>query len=190
MKMAQQYNLFNVAGAVLNGRKNMKIALITDQHFGGKQDSQNFLNHIETFYREQFFPYLSENNIHTVIDLGDTFDRRKFVNFNTLDPNSGSPTFSPNTSELIGTQYKSSINGSKWIWNGNLYIPGVLGSRIYVNINNAEIKLVGFTDLTELAQTVATIINKFTNTTLSGSSITNSVFIQLHSLYVLWKERA
>jgi hypothetical protein len=28
---------------------------------------------------------LSENNIHTVIDLGDTFDRRKFVNFNTLD---------------------------------------------------------------------------------------------------------
>jgi hypothetical protein len=85
MKMAQQYNLFNVAGASLNGRNIMKIALITDQHFGGKQDSQNFLNHIETFYREQFFPYLSENNICTVIDLGDTFDRRKFVNFNTLD---------------------------------------------------------------------------------------------------------
>ncbi len=83
--MAQQYNLFNVAGASLNGRNIMKIALITDQHFGGKQDSQNFLNHIETFYRDQFFPYLSENNIHTVIDLGDTFDRRKFVNFNTLD---------------------------------------------------------------------------------------------------------
>jgi hypothetical protein len=85
MKMVQQYNLFNVAGASLNGRNIMKIALITDQHFGGKQDSQNFLNHIETFYREQFFPYLSENNICTVIDLGDTFDRRKFVNFNTLD---------------------------------------------------------------------------------------------------------
>ena len=63
----------------------MKVALITDQHFGGKQDSQNFLTHIERFYREQFFPYLSKNNIHTVIDLGDTFDRRKFVNFNTLD---------------------------------------------------------------------------------------------------------
>ena len=84
-KTVQQYNLFNVAGAVLNGRKNMKVVLISDQHFGGKQDSQNFLNHIETFYHEQFFPYLSENNICTVIDLGDTFDRRKFVNFNTLD---------------------------------------------------------------------------------------------------------
>jgi len=66
-------------------RKMMKIALITDQHFGGKQDSQNFSNYIETFYREQFFPYLSENKIDTVIDLGDTFDRRKFVNFNTLN---------------------------------------------------------------------------------------------------------
>ena len=63
----------------------MKVALINDQHFGGKQDSQNFSNYIEVFYREQFFPYLSENNICTVIDLGDTFDRRKFVNFNTLD---------------------------------------------------------------------------------------------------------
>ena len=28
---------------------------------------------------------MSENNIQNVIDLGDTFDRRKFVNFNTLN---------------------------------------------------------------------------------------------------------
>ena len=83
--MAQYYKNLNVVGAILNGRQNMKIALITDQHFGGKQDSQNFSNYIETFYREQFFPYLSENKIDTVIDLGDTFDRRKFVNFNTLN---------------------------------------------------------------------------------------------------------
>ena len=61
-----------------------KIALITDQHFGGKQDSQYFSDYIEKFYTNQFFPYLTENNITTVIDLGDTFDRRKYVNFNTL----------------------------------------------------------------------------------------------------------
>ena len=83
--MAQYYRNLNVADVVLNGRENMKIALITDQHFGGKQDSQNFSNYIEVFYREQFFPFLSDNNIDTVIDLGDTFDRRKFVNFNTLN---------------------------------------------------------------------------------------------------------
>ena len=61
-----------------------KIALITDQHFGGKQDSQYFSDYIEKFYTNQFFPYLTENNITTVIDLGDTFDRRKYVNFHTL----------------------------------------------------------------------------------------------------------
>ena len=61
-----------------------KIALITDQHFGGKQDGQHFMDYIERFYTNQFFPYLKENNITTVIDLGDTFDRRKYVNFHTL----------------------------------------------------------------------------------------------------------
>jgi len=60
-----------------------KIALITDQHFGGKQDGQHFMDYIERFYTNQFFPYLKENNITTVIDLGDTFDRRKYVNFHT-----------------------------------------------------------------------------------------------------------
>ena len=63
----------------------MKIALITDQHFGGKSDSNSFNDFIEKFYTNQFFPYLKENNIHTVIDLGDTFDRRKYVNFAILD---------------------------------------------------------------------------------------------------------
>ena len=121
------------------------------------------------------------NNYFTSVDTKYSLEYPtiSIVNFNTSDPNSGSPTFSPNTSELIGTQYKSSINGSKWIWNGNSYIPGALGSRIYVNINNAEINSVGFTDLTQLAQTIATIVNNFTNTTLLGSSITNSVFIQV-----------
>ena len=63
----------------------MKIALITDQHFGGKSDSKSFNDYIEKFYTNQFFPYLKENNITTVIDLGDTFDRRKYVNFAILD---------------------------------------------------------------------------------------------------------
>ena len=63
----------------------MKIALITDQHFGGKSDSKSFNDYIEKFYTNQFFPYLKENNIDTVIDLGDTFDRRKYVNFAILD---------------------------------------------------------------------------------------------------------
>jgi len=63
----------------------VKIALITDQHFGGKSDSNSFNNYIAKFYTNQFFPYLKENKITTVIDLGDTFDRRKYVNFAILD---------------------------------------------------------------------------------------------------------
>ena len=63
----------------------MKVALITDQHFGGKQDSQYFSEYIEKFYTNQFFPYLLEHDIINVVDLGDTFDRRKYVNFHTLN---------------------------------------------------------------------------------------------------------
>lgn len=62
----------------------MKIALITDQHFGARNDSVLFLDFYEKFYSETFFPKLKEENIKTLLILGDTFDRRKYVNFNTL----------------------------------------------------------------------------------------------------------
>jgi DNA repair exonuclease SbcCD nuclease subunit len=60
-----------------------KIALITDQHFGARNDSPQFLDFYKKFYDEVFFPTLSERNIDTVLILGDTFDRRKYVNFYT-----------------------------------------------------------------------------------------------------------
>ena len=63
----------------------MKIALITDQHFGGKGDSNLFNDYIKQFYTNQFIPYLKDHNIDTIVDLGDTFDRRKYVNFAILD---------------------------------------------------------------------------------------------------------
>lgn len=63
----------------------MKIALITDQHFGVRNDSAVFHDYFEKFYNESFFPYLKENNIEQIIDLGDTFDRRKYVNFYSLN---------------------------------------------------------------------------------------------------------
>lgn len=62
----------------------MKIAIITDMHIGVRGDSKNFLDHQEKFFLEQFFPYLDEHNIRTVLDLGDTFDRRKYINYVTL----------------------------------------------------------------------------------------------------------
>jgi len=62
----------------------MKVAIITDQHFGARNDSVHFLDYYEKFYLETFFPKLDEEGITTVLILGDTFDRRKYVNFNSL----------------------------------------------------------------------------------------------------------
>ena len=63
----------------------MKIALLTDTHFGVRNDSPVFLENQREFYEEVFFPYLEEHDITTVIHLGDVFDRRKYVNFHTLN---------------------------------------------------------------------------------------------------------
>jgi DNA repair exonuclease SbcCD nuclease subunit len=62
----------------------MKIAIISDTHFGFKNDSPIFLEAYLSFFETQFFPYLLKNNIRHVIHMGDVLDRRKFVNFNTL----------------------------------------------------------------------------------------------------------
>jgi DNA repair exonuclease SbcCD nuclease subunit len=63
----------------------MKVAIITDQHFGARNDSIAFLDFFQKFYDNTFFPTLDENGITTVLILGDTFDRRKYVNFYALD---------------------------------------------------------------------------------------------------------
>lgn len=61
-----------------------KIALITDTHFGVRNDSQIFSEYFKDYYDNDFFPFLIENDIKHVIHLGDVFDRRKFVNFSVL----------------------------------------------------------------------------------------------------------
>jgi len=61
----------------------MKIALLNDTHFGCRNDSPAFMKYQNRFYEELFFPYLVDNNITTLIHLGDVVDRRKFINHNT-----------------------------------------------------------------------------------------------------------
>ena len=63
----------------------MKIALLNDTHFGVRNDSPAFIEYQNKFYDEIFFPYLIENNITTLIHLGDVVDRRKFINFQTAN---------------------------------------------------------------------------------------------------------
>ena len=62
----------------------MKIALLCDTHLGARNDSKVFLEHQAKFFSNQFFPYLEEHKIDTILHLGDVFDRRKYINFYTL----------------------------------------------------------------------------------------------------------
>lgn len=62
----------------------MKIAILGDTHFGMRNDSAMFNELAKKFYGDVFFPYLDKHGITNVIQLGDLFDRRKYINFNTL----------------------------------------------------------------------------------------------------------
>ncbi|CAB5221451.1 endonuclease subunit [uncultured Caudovirales phage] len=62
----------------------MRVAIITDQHFGARNDSIAFLDFYQKFYDNTFFPTIDAAGIDTVLILGDTFDRRKYVNFYSL----------------------------------------------------------------------------------------------------------
>lgn len=63
----------------------MKIALVTDTHFGARNDSPIFMEHFMRFFDRVFFPRIEAEGIDTIIHLGDFLDRRKFVNFLTLN---------------------------------------------------------------------------------------------------------
>jgi len=62
----------------------MKVAIITDQHFGCRKNSKIFHDYFLEFYNNVFFPYLEKEGITTVIDMGDTFDSRKGIDFSAL----------------------------------------------------------------------------------------------------------
>jgi DNA repair exonuclease SbcCD nuclease subunit len=62
----------------------MKVGIISDQHFGARKNSKLFHDYFLKFYNDVFFPTLEENGITTVIDMGDTFDSRKGIDFSAL----------------------------------------------------------------------------------------------------------
>ena len=62
----------------------MKIAIITDQHFGARKNSKLFHDYFLKFYKDVFFPTLEAEGIDTIVDMGDTFDSRKGIDFSAL----------------------------------------------------------------------------------------------------------
>jgi hypothetical protein len=63
----------------------MKIALINDTHAGARGDNPIFNEFFFKFWENTFFPYLKEHDIKHICHLGDVVDRRKFINFVTLN---------------------------------------------------------------------------------------------------------
>lgn len=61
-----------------------KVVLINDVHIGVRNDNHFYVESQLKFFEDQFIPYFEKNGITELFILGDLFDRRKYVNFNTL----------------------------------------------------------------------------------------------------------
>lgn len=62
----------------------MKVAILNDTHFGVKNGSDVFLDYMERFFMEEFFPYCESNGITTILHLGDYYDHRKMTNIKVM----------------------------------------------------------------------------------------------------------
>ena len=63
----------------------MKIAIITDTHYGARKGSTHLHNYFQLFYDNIFFPTLERENIDTIIHMGDIFDSRKSIDYQSLE---------------------------------------------------------------------------------------------------------
>jgi DNA repair exonuclease SbcCD nuclease subunit len=61
----------------------MKFVILGDLHLGARNDLKLFLAHSEKFFN-YLFDIMKENEIDVIFQLGDLWDRRKYINFHTL----------------------------------------------------------------------------------------------------------
>ena len=63
----------------------MKVAIITDTHYGAKKGSKHLHDYFEKFYNNVFFPALEQHDVKSVIHMGDAFDSRKSIDYQSLE---------------------------------------------------------------------------------------------------------
>ena len=63
----------------------MRVAIITDTHYGARKGSKHLHDYFELFYKNTFFPSLEEHKIDTVVHMGDIFDSRKSIDLQSLE---------------------------------------------------------------------------------------------------------
>lgn len=127
-----------------------KICLITDTHFGARNDSPVFLKYFDKFYYEVFFPYLEEHGIKTIFHLGDIVERRKYINFlSCRHLNKFVKTCSDKSIELnviIGNhdaflKNSNDINSMNELFTDSKYNVNYYSEAQTVNVNGLDIAL-------------------------------------------------
>ena len=63
----------------------MKVAILTDTHYGCKKGSKYLHDYFELFYKNVFFPSLEKYGVGTIIHMGDAFDSRKSIDYQSLE---------------------------------------------------------------------------------------------------------
>lgn len=66
------------------GHSSEKVVFLGDAHWGARGNSDFFLARQLDFYHNVFFPWLIENDIKQVVQMGDLLDQRKSVNVKIL----------------------------------------------------------------------------------------------------------
>ena len=62
----------------------MRVALVTDLHFGVRNDNVVFADYQKRFFEKDFWPVVHEQ-CEEIICLGDVFDRRRFINYRSFN---------------------------------------------------------------------------------------------------------
>lgn len=59
----------------------MKILFLGDLHLGARNGNPNFLRMMDDYFKEELFPYILENGVEVVVQLGDILDKRRNIDF-------------------------------------------------------------------------------------------------------------
>ena len=61
-----------------------KVVILGDTHFGARNSNKTVEHWQGRFFKEVFWPYVEEQGIKQIIQLGDWFDNRRWINIQTM----------------------------------------------------------------------------------------------------------
>ena len=62
----------------------MKVLILGDLHWGARSDNTTFLEAFSAYFDEVFFPLVEKIKPDMIVQVGDVFDKRSYLNVNTL----------------------------------------------------------------------------------------------------------